>query len=123
MIVGVLVALRIHGGELMLEIGAAALQRVQVREGGERVVEHAGPAQPEDVLRQVPDPGAARQCHRSGVGLELASEDLQQRRLAGAVGTGEPDARTDRHAPAHLLEHHLRPVALAHAGERNHRTV
>jgi hypothetical protein len=42
---------------------------------------------------QVGDPGAAAQRHRARVGVLVAGQHRQQRRLAGAVGADQADAR------------------------------
>ncbi len=117
----ILVALRLDGGELMLELGAALLQRVQIRKGGERVAEDAVAPETQDVLREMPDARAARQRDGPGIGLELARQDAQYRRLAGTVRPGESNAGAVGDAPADLVEHYLRPVALADSGQREHR--
>ena len=59
--------------------------------GGEDLAHHAVVAV--DHLVQVGDAGAAAQRDRAGVGMLLAGKHLQQRRLAGAVGADQPDAR------------------------------
>ena len=46
-----------------------------------------------DHLVQVGDAGAAAQRDRAGVGVLLAGQHLQQRRLARAVGADQADAR------------------------------
>jgi hypothetical protein len=43
------------------------------------------------VLREIGSPGAAAPGEVARVGVEVAGEDLEQRRLAGAVGADQPD--------------------------------
>src|SRR5262249_11746752 len=117
----ILVALRIDGGELVLEVGAPSLQRVQVREGGEGVPEDGLAPEAQDVLREMTDAGAARQRDGAGVGFELARQQAQDRRLPGAVRTGESDTGAVGDAPGDLVEHYLGAVALADSRQREHR--
>ena len=77
--------LGLDAGQLLLEgRGLGACGGEDLAHGALVAVDH---------LVQVGDAGAAAQRHRAGVGVLLAGQHLQQRRLARAVGADQPDAR------------------------------
>jgi hypothetical protein len=119
----VVVALRIDGREVVLHGLAPALELVQLRERGERVIEHAHPVDADDVLGQVADQRPARDRDLPVIGLERARDHLQQRRLAGPVRPREADARAVRDGPRHVVEDDLGAVSLTDARELQHRTA
>ena len=70
-------------------------------------VEHAPGFEPELVLLQ--HAGSLGALHVAGVRLELARQDLQERRLARAVRPGEAVATPGAEVDGHLLEQALLP--------------
>ena len=115
----VLPARGIDGGERLFDGSAPCFERMQLGERRERVGADRHPAD-EHVLRQVPDGGTARQRDGARVGLEIARDDAEERRLAGAVRAREPDARAVGHAPRDVGEDDLPAVPLGDAGEVQH---
>src|SRR5581483_12215901 len=55
------------------------------------------------LLRQEAD--RSRPGHRSAIGLLLAREDAEERRLADAVRADDPDPVAGRHDERHAVEH------------------
>ena len=76
--------LRLDAGELLLERGDLGPRGGQDLAHGALVAVHQ--------LVQVGDAGAAAQRHRARVGVLVAGQHRQQRRLAGAVGADQADA-------------------------------
>ena len=74
----------------------------------------------EAVLRQVPHAEAGRLDDEPGVGLLEAGEHLQQRRLAGAVGSAQADPLAIVDLPAHRVEQHAIAEGLGQGGELDH---
>ena len=62
------------------------------------------------LLRDVGDAGGRLDAALAVIGLDLASEDLQQGGLARAVATDQAGARTRLHRQVDAVEQHLRPV-------------
>ncbi len=108
-------ALRIGRGLSLLEKGGALLVGLQ-----HELQKGIRPAR--RFLRHAAHPRPRRQLDRAGIGAELALDDLEQRRLAGAVAAKEADARirrqhhrgiVDEHAAGHP---HGQVVDLQHGG-------
>ena len=71
-----------------------------------------------DELVQVGDAGAAAQGDRAGVGMLLAGEHPQQRRLAGAVGADQADARPRTELEVRAVEDQPAAEGLGDAAQR-----
>ena len=78
--------------------------------------------QEQQVLTQVTEARAARDHPGTGLGDELAEQDPQQRRLAGAVGSHECHPVAGREHPVEVLEQHPVGDRDADALELDHHT-
>ena len=90
--------------QAVLEDVHLRLHREQIGEGAARFFEHRLAGVVEAVLRQVADRQRRRLEDRAGVRLVEAGHHLQQRGLAGAVGSAEADALAHRDLPRHMVE-------------------
>ena len=95
------------GGELGLDGLQVGEEPVAVPDEGLHRLDQRAGRQLQDVLRQVADARAAGAGQLALVGLALAGEDAQERRLAGAVGADEPDALARLDGEADLVEDEL----------------
>ena len=91
-------------GQVVLDAIDLGLGLEQRREGERRLVEQRAAGMVEPVLRQIADGERRGPDDRAAVRLVEAGEHAEQRRLAGAVGTGEPDAFAGGDLPGHLVE-------------------
>ena len=89
--------------------------------GGEHPVEDAFLAA-RRLLRHVADARDARHGDRAHVGREVAGDDLQQRRLAGAVAADEADLVAGRNARGRPVEDRPALDAVAEVVDVQHGT-
>ena len=82
-------------------------------------VDQAAPRRDRQVLRQVADAHALRDRDAAVVDLLVARDDLEQRRLAGAVRADQADAVAVAEAQARVAEDHPIPEEQRHAIEDN----
>ena len=114
-------------GELVLEAMQLLLEREQRAEGLARLVHERPAAVFESVLREVADGEVGWRDDLARVRLVDARQDLQQRRLAGAVGATQPHTVTRVQLPGDIVEQHTIGKGLAdshqlqHAGDRSRR--
>ena len=110
-------------------VGHAVLEIVQlVGDGGHLagachgLLEDAATAHVARVLAEVADGDAAIDGDLPIVGLLLLDDQTEDRGLAGAVGTDEPDLLAAKDAHLRVDEEDLFAVALAYVVEPNHRS-
>ena len=75
------------------------------------------------LLRQKPDPIAARQFDRSAIGVQRAADQIEQGRFAGAVAPDQPDLAALGDLRARLVEQNPPADAVCQAGDGQHRVV
>src|SRR6185436_13246478 len=78
-------------------------------------LERAPHAEPADVVRRESGDVAAFQYHRARVGTEVAGDQVEQRRLAGAVGPDDGGDLAPGHAYTGVVDGHEAVEGLAHA--------
>ena len=81
-----------RGGDLVVQPDQLPLEPLDLGAPGQHLVEHGPVAPLGDLLREVADGLVLGPVHLAGVGLGDAEDDLQQRRLAGAVAADQRDA-------------------------------
>jgi hypothetical protein len=112
---------QLRGGELLGDAVQVAVELVEVGAGGAHRLERS-PRVAQRVLRQEGDRDAAAARDRARVRLLDPGEQAQQRRLAGAVRTDDPDPRPLRHGEVEPVEHGPAAERLAHGrgGQEGH---
>ena len=103
--------------ELLLDVAHAPLDAAHLAGAGEHVGERRPPAALGDLLAQVADDRVPGSRDRSAVGGLVAGDQLEQRRLAGAVRSDDREAPPGADHQADVAEQVLRRVALRHAGQ------
>jgi hypothetical protein len=63
-----------------------------------------------EILRQIPDARLAAEGHGAAISVHLPHQNLQHRRLAGAVGSDETDAISGTDREGAVVKQRLRPV-------------
>jgi hypothetical protein len=106
-------------GQLGLDVAHPSTDAAHLAGPGDDLVEDAPTSCLGDFLAQVADDHVLAPRDRSGVRLLLASDDLEQRRLAGAVRPDDGDAPPGGDLQADAVEQVLRAVALGEVGERD----
>ena len=99
-------------GQPRFEQAQSVLQAPQPANGIADQILDGQPGHVRLLLGQVADLDAARYGHSAGVGVKLAGDDPEQRRLAGAVRADEPDALAGPDLERDGVEHDHRPVRL-----------
>ena len=104
-------------GQLGLDMAHPSTDAAHLAGAGDDLVEDAPPARLGDLLAQVADDHVLAPRDRAAVRLLLAGDDLEQRRLAGAVRPDDGDAPSGGDLQADAVEQVLRTVALGEVGE------
>jgi hypothetical protein len=99
--------------ELVMQVADPAAAR-------DRLVDHRSPGHLLDVLPEVSDRQLPRHGHLPLVRRFLADDHPEERGLAGAIRTDEPDLLAWIELEGGVDEEDLAPVLFADAGERNH---
>jgi hypothetical protein len=118
--------LEAEAGEDLLRAGLQRVVDVEVVVGGFETLPAGGDVEDRLVagrgafLRQEAEVGPALPLDRAGVGLLLAEDEVEEGRLAGAVGAHEPQAVGARDEQRHLREEFAGAVGLGNIGDRQH---
>jgi hypothetical protein len=97
---------------------------IEVLEHGEPVVEARLLEHDAEIAPRLPRMGDDVDAIDGGaaaIGLEDRAQDVEERRLAGAVGTEEREQFVRLHREADGIERERAAVALGHAADRHHR--
>ena len=109
--------------EPCLQLAKLRLQREQRLEGAARLVVERPARVGQPVLRQVADRQIVRPGNLAGVGLDLAGQHLEQRRLARAVRAAQPDPLAGLELPGDLVEEDPVAERLVEVGDVEHRNA
>ena len=104
-------------GELRLDAGQLLLERGGLGPRGGQDLAHRALVAVHQLV-QVGDAGAAAQRHRAGVGVLVAGQHRQQRRLARAVGADQADARARAELEVGAVEDQPAAEGLRDAAQR-----
>ena len=111
-----------HGGvgETMLDVVHLGFDVEQGLKRAAGLLEHRAPLMREAVLRQIADGEAGGLGDDSRVRLVDVGQDLQQRRLAGAVRSAQPHAFPVTDLPGDAIEERAVSEGLGEFGELDH---
>ena len=101
------------GRHLMLEFVDAMGERIEVHGARHRRLEDRAVGGFREILREVADLQISRPVDLARVRRVDAGEDLQQRRLAGAVAAHERGSTAQGQRDRHVLEQHARAMCFA----------
>ena len=104
-------------GHLLLDVGHAPADAGHRAGPGQHLGHHRVTARLGDFLAEVADDQVLAAGHGARVRALFAGDDLEQRRLAGAVGTDDGHPPAGAHLQADVAEQELGAVALGHAGQ------
>src|SRR5678815_2429026 len=106
--------------ELVLDVVHLGFDVEERLKSTARLFEHRAARVSEAVLWQVANRKAGWFGNRARVGLLQSSQDLEQRRLSGAVGTAQTDTLTVSDLPRHVIEQDAVAERLREIGELDH---
>ena len=108
------------GGDPLGEFGETVLEVAHLRGATEHGVEHGALVDLGQLLGQEADLHALRPVHVAGVGVLQAEQDLDERRLAGAVVAHQGGATTRDQRDRDVAEQRLRAERLGQPRHRDH---
>jgi hypothetical protein len=109
--------------DLVGQMVKAVLQVTQLGHPTENRVEHAAVLRLGELLRQVPDLQVLPPVHLTRIGRLHAQDDLEERRLAGAIAADQRDPPARHEAKGHVAEELLGAVRLGQPRDGDHRST